>query len=63
MKLARTAMEGTIIRETDLAVLVETEDYGDIWIPRSACEGGDTLGVGDEDLFVVNWWLRREGLL
>ncbi len=63
MKLARTSFDGTVIRETELAVLVETEDHGNVWIPRSACENGDMLARGDDDIRVVNWWLRREGYL
>lgn len=63
MKLARASIDGTVIRETDLAVLVKTDDFGDVWIPRSACEAGESLSVGDDDIRVSNWWLRREGML
>jgi len=39
--------------------------FGDdkTWVPRSVCADGDHVDVGDSDLEVENWWLRKEGML
>ena len=54
-------LEGKIKATTDLAILLETPDGGEIWIPRSCCEDG-SLDIDDEDPEVAEWWLRKEGL-
>lgn len=58
---ARTTIYHEITRTTDKAVLIVV-DGEDQWVPRSVCLDGDSLNVGDEDLVVENWWLRKAGI-
>ena len=53
-----------IIRTTDdaVCVFIEGEEPPDRWIPRSVCEDGDSIEVGDEELYVARWFLDRQGL-
>ena len=32
------------------------------WIPRSVCDDGEVVGVGDTDLSVREWFADKEGL-
>lgn len=65
-------IKGRVVGEakSGMAILVrfkETDDLlgdtHDRWIPRSVCEEGDELSVGDDDIRVAEWWLNKEGLL
>ena len=53
-----------ILGETDLALHVEIEDYGDAWIPKSQIADVDDYKVGDEDctISVTRWFADKEGL-
>lgn len=64
-------IKGAVIGEakSGLAILVRFNESGDLlgdthdhWIPRSVCEEGDDLAVGDNDIRVAEWWLNKEGL-
>jgi hypothetical protein len=45
---------GTIVHETEKAWLINTEEVGDIWLPKSRC-------VDNEDgTFSVPFWLARQ---
>ena len=58
---ARTTIYYEITETTDEAVLIVV-DGEEQWVPRSVCLDGDSLNVGDEDLVVENWWLRKAGI-
>ena len=58
---ARTTIYYEITKTTDKAVLIVV-DGEEQWVPRSVCLDGDSLNVGDEDLVVENWWLRKAGI-
>lgn len=45
------------------AVLVRFNDLTEKWIPRSVCEDGDNLSVGDADVVVAEWFADKEGLV
>lgn len=46
---------------TKLAVLVVKGTFA-VWCPRSVCEDGDELTLGDTDIRVAEWFADREGL-
>jgi len=52
-------------RATPKAVLLHLEGEEDtVWVPRSVCEGGDSLMVNDdEDIRIAEWWMKKNGLL
>lgn len=54
-------LEGEIKATTEKAVMIVTPDGAPVWVPRSCCEGGDDLDIGDDDPLVATWWLRKEG--
>ena len=62
MSTAYEPIDGEIIRTTPRAVLVRVSRRREVWVPRSLCEGGDTLDVGDDDIRVAAWWAVKEGL-
>jgi hypothetical protein len=33
-----------------------------VWVPRSVCENGDELDIGDTDICVQRWFAEREDL-
>lgn len=51
-----------VIRVTDRAVLLTQGDDREVWVPRSVCEDGDSLDVGDTDICVSRWFAEREEL-
>lgn len=57
--------DAEIIKETDLAFLVEAEEFdAAVWIPRSVCDlaSSDIDGEGQSgNLVVKGSWARREG--
>jgi hypothetical protein len=54
-------IDGEVILTTDAAVLIETPDGKERWVPRSCCEDGNDLDEGDDDIRIATWWLDREG--
>jgi hypothetical protein len=59
-----TTVQGVFRRESDKAILIETIDGEDCWIPKSVCddawEGHDR---GDPiTLEVATWFAEKEGL-
>ena len=44
-------------------VFEKLASHGDAqWIPRSVCDGGSILEVGDTDIVVQEWFADKEGL-
>lgn len=33
-----------------------------LWVPRKMIEGGISASIGEKDIVVSNWWLRRRGI-
>lgn len=70
---AYVPIKGAVVAESrsGMAILVRFREVADLfddgrhdrWVPRSVCEGGQELGVGDDDIRVAEWWLSKEGLL
>jgi hypothetical protein len=59
-----TTVQGLFQRESDKAVLIETLDGEDVWIPKSCCDDAwDGLDRGDPiTLEVATWFAEKEGL-
>lgn len=64
-----TAFPGTVIRTTEAAVLVRPRAqkgvehiHGEQWFPRRVLLDGDTLDVGDSDIEVRTWFIRKQGI-
>jgi hypothetical protein len=60
-------LDGYVVKHgTDGAVLVCKADGSDNgegeWLPRSTCDDGDGLGVGDTDISVQRWIAEKKGL-
>jgi hypothetical protein len=54
-----------VIAVTDMAIQIawtEQSDDKTHWIPRSLCEDGDRLDVGDTDVSVAKWFAIKEDL-
>lgn len=62
--MARITIDGVdqIIAATNRAVLVRLENLKEVWIPRSLCDNGRDLEVGDTDICVEEWFAEKEGL-
>lgn len=56
-------IEGVIEAETELAVLVSTDDDDPTWIPKSQIGGMDTDKQGLTALEVTEWFAIKEGLV
>lgn len=50
-----------VLKTTDAAILLGT-DLGEIWMPRSVCEGGEEVDEGDEEVRIQRWKAEAEGL-
>lgn len=55
-----------IIRETDSALLLETEEAGEVWIPKSVIHDDSEIEAGDDEgdegeVIVKKWFARNEG--
>ncbi len=58
-------LDGTVLRETEMAVLVEVGAglYArDVWIPRSVIEYGDAVSEKDKGLYVADWFCEKNDL-
>jgi hypothetical protein len=65
---------GVVVRATLRAVLfrfpddtmtlpgIEPRGAVERWIPRSVCEAGDDLDVGDTDIRIAEWFCEKEGI-
>jgi len=56
--------QSEIIRETDKALLFETEEAGEVWIPKSAIHDDSEIWKDGQDpgeLIVKNWFAEKEG--
>lgn len=53
-----------ILQETDAAFLIEFEDVGRLWIPKSQIEDPDDIVVGDKNVVVeiATWLAEKEDL-
>ena len=55
-----------VVNTTDKAIQIAWEDErGELherWLPRSMCEDGDTLDLGDTDISVAYWLCIKEDL-
>lgn len=64
-----SAIECRIIRETDAAILVDTVDAGEVWLPISQVSyigraSNDAGSIEYPDiLHVANWILAKRGLI
>lgn len=53
--------DAELIKETPKAILIESEQTGEVWIPRSIIEGCDLEHVGDVgELEIQIWFARKE---
>lgn len=50
-----------VLKTTNAAILIGT-DLGDIWIPKSLCEGSDDIDEGDEEVRIQRWKVEEVGL-
>lgn len=58
-------VQGTVGRVTDKAILltIPTPFGGnDVWIPRKVVRHGDQVKVGDTDIMVKEWFVKKEGI-
>jgi RNase P/RNase MRP subunit p29 len=57
-------IEGVVIRETDSAVLLETDD-GKVWVPKSiVIDPPDYWGEDEEvEIEIPTWFAEKEGLV
>lgn len=54
-----------VLRETDKAVLVQTEAGDEVWIPKSVVHDDSEIYDGGSEtgeLVVKAWWAEKEGL-
>ena len=52
-----------VARVTPRAILLEIDkSKPGVWVPRSVCENGDELDIGDTDICVQRWFAEREDL-
>jgi len=54
---------GTVIGETDKAILLSEEHGAENWIPRSVIEDGDLVKVDESneiELLVQSWFYEKE---
>lgn len=58
----QTTLSGEVTKTTDSAVLFVTDDGTELWVPRSVCLDGGSIGEGDTDLVVADWWLEKNGV-
>ncbi len=56
--------DGHVIRETELAILVDLEEHGETWIPKSVIhDDSSAYQAGDDgEVIVQAWWAEKEGL-
>lgn len=50
--IAKTAKSAAAPSPSDVAT----------WVPRSVCDDGEAIGVGDTDMSVREWFADKEGL-
>lgn len=50
-----------VLKLTESAVLLGT-DLGEIWVPKSLCEGADEIDEGDEEVRIQRWRAEQDGL-
>lgn len=57
-------IEGTVVKETSAAILLETDD-GKTWIPKiMVVDPADTWEEGEEvEIEVPEWFAEKEGLI
>jgi len=58
-------IQGDVLAVTDAAILVDVNDFGELWIPKSLIDSdGDYYEKGDYfDDDVAHWFLEKEGVL
>lgn len=59
----QTTLDCLVLKTTDFAVLILTDQHEEKWVPRKVCLDGSSIDDGDEDIVVADWWLKQEGLL
>ena len=57
-----TTLHCEVIRTTEKAVLVQLENGDEHWLPRSECDNGDAIDVGDDAIDVADWLLHNRGI-
>ena len=56
---------GRAIKETEKAVLIETKEHAELWVPKSQIhDDSEVFEEGTSGRVVVRaWWARKEGLM
>lgn len=53
-----------VVHFTERAILARhMKSATESWIPRSVCEAGDRLSIGETDIVVAEWFAEKEGLI
>lgn len=53
--------DATLIKDGDKAILINSEQTGEVWIPKSLLEGCDVFEEGDVgEIEVPAWFARQE---
>ena len=60
MSRGKITLSLMLLRQTDLAVLVEDEDQTQAWLPKSQIEIEDQLTPGDVVDVVLPTWLAQQ---
>lgn len=59
-------LDNVLVTEaTEKAIRIVYDDKKEemfVWIPRSVCEDGLDLYVGDQNVCVETWFIEKEGL-
>lgn len=58
----QTTLSGEVKKTTDDAVLFQTDDGTEFWVPRSVCLDGQEIDEGDTDIVIADWWLEANGV-
>jgi len=54
-------LDGYIVRATEKAVMLESDDHGELWIPRSVIRNGAELEEGEDlvSIEVRQWFADK----
>lgn len=58
-------VSGIVLRASEKAVLLETEERGErrtTWVPRSVIEDGEAVEPFESDIYVASWFCEKEGI-
>lgn len=55
-----TYVTGTIVRETEMAILFLSENSDEVWIPKSQIEEPEEFDIGEVTQLLIPSWLARD---